>query len=487
VAHLTGAGQEIWFGRLAADWDNLRAALGWSLSSDHEDIALRICGSIWRFWSTQGLATEGRNWIQQTLDVTNRDRTRHRVAALFGAGYLAEDQNDLDAAFGCFQRSLDLAEAIGDTRGAAPALNGLGTIHKDRSEYPQALSLHTRAKSLSEAASDGRGIAVALGNMGSVHYFQGSYDQSEACWTESTRILRGLGDVQGESMIAGNLGALALDRGDLVRARELLTRTLTLQRQLADKRSIAFTLTNLGEVWFRCDDFLVAREFYAEALALFREFGDPRSEAIILTSMARLALAQGECAGAAGMLAESTQTLASIDDTSSGVDNIELLANVAVRCRAFAEAAELFGAAGVIRKTIEAPVRASLQAENDEGIATARRQMGEDAFVNACEIGRKLDFRAASERVAIIAGHIVAGAKSPSQTAGEVLIDPHRLTVRELDVLHLLSEGQSTREIAATLYISPRTASTHVTNILGKLGVTSRAAAVAHAMRIGLV
>ncbi len=284
ATHITGQGQYGWLDRLEAEWDNLRAALSWSLSSGHEEIALHICASIWRFWSIRGLATEGRGWTARALAANVGNRSRDRVAALFGAGYLAEDQNDLDAAFGCFQRSLDLAEAIDDTRGAARAVVGMGTIALDRSEYPRALALHTRAKSLSEDAGDDHEIAVALGNMGNVHYFQANYDQCEACWTEGIRILRGLGDVRGEAMIAGNLGTLILDRGDLERARESLTRTLTLQRQLGDKRSMAFTLTNLGEVWFRCDDFLVAREFYAEALALFREFGDPRSEAIVLTS-----------------------------------------------------------------------------------------------------------------------------------------------------------------------------------------------------------
>lgn len=57
------------------------------------------------------------------------------------------------------------------------------------------------------------------------------------------------------------------------------------------------------------------------------------------------------------------------------------------------------------------------------------------------------------------------------------------LTAREQDVLRLLAEGRSNREIAAQLFIAPKTASVHVSNILGKLGAASRteAAAIAHA------
>ena len=60
------------------------------------------------------------------------------------------------------------------------------------------------------------------------------------------------------------------------------------------------------------------------------------------------------------------------------------------------------------------------------------------------------------------------------------------LTSRELEVLRLVAEGRSNGQIAAQLFISPKTASVHVSNILAKLGVTGRgeAAAVAHRARL---
>jgi DNA-binding CsgD family transcriptional regulator len=56
-----------------------------------------------------------------------------------------------------------------------------------------------------------------------------------------------------------------------------------------------------------------------------------------------------------------------------------------------------------------------------------------------------------------------------------------------VDVLKLLVEGKSTNDIAEQLFISPRTVSTHVASILGKLGVPTRSAAVALALRSNLV
>ena len=61
------------------------------------------------------------------------------------------------------------------------------------------------------------------------------------------------------------------------------------------------------------------------------------------------------------------------------------------------------------------------------------------------------------------------------------------LTDRETEVLRQLAEGKSNKEIARALTIAEKTARTHVSNILGKLGVASRTQAALHAVRSGLV
>ena len=61
------------------------------------------------------------------------------------------------------------------------------------------------------------------------------------------------------------------------------------------------------------------------------------------------------------------------------------------------------------------------------------------------------------------------------------------LTPREREVLHLLVEGKSDREIAAELFMAPRTVSWHVGHILAKLEAESRTAAAATALRNGIV
>jgi DNA-binding NarL/FixJ family response regulator len=83
-------------------------------------------------------------------------------------------------------------------------------------------------------------------------------------------------------------------------------------------------------------------------------------------------------------------------------------------------------------------------------------------------------------------GPPVRGRRPPEGEDGEP--DPAAafgLTPREVDVLGLLIEGRTDRQIAEALFISPHTVGIHVSRILGKLGVTSRteAASVAYRLR----
>jgi DNA-binding NarL/FixJ family response regulator len=70
---------------------------------------------------------------------------------------------------------------------------------------------------------------------------------------------------------------------------------------------------------------------------------------------------------------------------------------------------------------------------------------------------------------------------------GFTLLRPRILTPREIEVLHLVARGETDRSIAERLYLSRRTVSSHVSNILAKLDVPSRRAAVIAAARIGLL
>jgi ATP/maltotriose-dependent transcriptional regulator MalT len=83
-------------------------------------------------------------------------------------------------------------------------------------------------------------------------------------------------------------------------------------------------------------------------------------------------------------------------------------------------------------------------------------------------------------------GRLPIEADAPEAATAKAGIDAFGLTQREREVLELLADGRSNPQIAAELFISRKTASVHVSNILGKLGVASRGEAAAVAHRLGL-
>ncbi len=115
--------------------------------------------------------------------------------------------------------------------------------------------------------------------------------------------------------------------------------------------------------------------------------------------------------------------------------------------------------------------------------------------IKAGAIGYLLkDTQAAELRKAIKAA--AAGQVQLSPQASAYLVQQVRLpetrptetlTAREMEVLRLLADGQSNKEIARTLQIAEDTAKTHVRHVLAKLGVQSRTQAVLCAIRLGLV
>jgi two-component system, NarL family, response regulator LiaR len=90
---------------------------------------------------------------------------------------------------------------------------------------------------------------------------------------------------------------------------------------------------------------------------------------------------------------------------------------------------------------------------------------------------------------AAAAGQVQLSPKAAARLMREVRApeSPETLTDRETEVLRLLAQGKSNKEIAAELVIGEKTVKTHVSNILSKLGVTSRTQAALYAARIGLV
>ena len=126
-------------------------------------------------------------------------------------------------------------------------------------------------------------------------------------------------------------------------------------------------------------------------------------------------------------------------------------------------------------------------------LATSTR--GEPGWVEACdelaEAGRvadELGARPLAERVAVLARR--AGLLVPAARDGDADAAPARavsLTGREQDVLRLVAQGWTNRQVGAALFISEKTVSVHLSNVMAKLGASGRTEAVSLAHRAGLL
>jgi DNA-binding CsgD family transcriptional regulator len=160
---------------------------------------------------------------------------------------------------------------------------------------------------------------------------------------------------------------------------------------------------------------------------------------------------------------------------------------------AWDKAAQAWEAAGEPSPLAVALLRAAeaaLGAGDREGGATRLRRAAELAQrLGAGPLSGDIALLARRARITLGQAGEAADARAVSAQAAQAKQpEPEQLglTARELEVLRLVAAGRSNREIAGELFISVKTASVHVSNILGKLGVTSRgeAAAAAHRLRL---
>ena len=138
-----------------------------------------------------------------------------------------------------------------------------------------------------------------------------------------------------------------------------------------------------------------------------------------------------------------------------------------------------------------------IKKENPQVEVIALTSVLDDATVisaiRAGAIGYLLKDTEADELIGAIkaadAGQVQLSPKAAERLVREVRApdNPEKLTAREVEVLRLLAEGKANKEIATQLNISETTVKTHVSNILMKIGLTSRTQAALYALRLGLV
>jgi DNA-binding CsgD family transcriptional regulator len=287
--------------------------------------------------------------------------------------------------------------------------------------------------------------------------------------------------------------SIALARGDIATAvrRATASRTVLSGSRYDDQEHLPQAVLDI-ELSLATDGPAAAVDLAAETLAQYDlSASSPRYVWPLLAAAAAAARqAPGEAADA---LLCRLRTLAEKLEVSGPVQRAWQLWYAAIDPRANDDAgaasasARLDAAdAGVAAwEAIDEPYPAALALVVAAQVALTGGPSGREAAVGrlrrAALLAEHLGARPLAEQIAALLLR-AAGTGNGARTERERL----SLTGRELEVLRLVTAGQSNREIAAALFISPKTASVHVSNILGKLGAATRteAAARAHALRL---
>jgi LuxR family maltose regulon positive regulatory protein len=383
--------------------------------------------------------------FEQVVDLTSQSgdmiMTINALSNLAGMRYM---MGQLRGAAASYQQVLDLAAARLGERSSATgkALLGLGELAREWNDLEGALKYYHDAASVLEKSVE-IGLAIVLLSIARVKATQGDWDSAQE-YLERAR-LHAQGSTTTPSMIAS--GSLQvrfwIARGEL---------------ELAGHWAQAHGLLEqpIGSAITQMDGNAALSEFVL-------------SDHLTL---ARLLLAQGQPEWAL----EALNPLLDVFERKAHMRRmIEVLVLKALACKQQGE--------------IEAALLSL-----DRAVALARPEGYQRTFLDEGEPMAQLLYQAIARGdsssytknlLAALSDELSRPLAGIEQVLAESLVEP--LSERELEVLNLIADGLSNREISARLYISPSTVKGHTANIYGKLNVSSRTQAVARAHSLGIL
>ncbi len=485
--------------------DRSRATLERALElvpSEPTEVGAELLAHQVRFRLLQGRYIEGAEVAERAIamsDALGLDSVKVRVLNRYSPALVT--LGEPERAEQIFEESLELARKVGDNDDLATALVNHADILHVYGRSADALEvLESAADELTESDRSGIWLNLLRAEI--------AFDLGD--WGVADELLpqpRGLPPSNTRANWDVRRGEFALGQGEHAEARLALEDSWAILADSAEPQYIAATAALLAELELREGKVEEARALIAEALDRIQYCTEDAARLLrifvagvaVEASGAELArdLGDAEAETAAIERAESMLSFseASVEETNGPVEQARYAVARAEHARAAAsdEAAELWAAAASAWAELRRPYpQASALHRRAEALVVAdERQEAAAAAAEAHEIAGRLGAKWLQGEVESLAARArldLGADKDPAEADGAAAPaeDPFGLTDRERQVLAMVAAGATNREIAAELFIAEKTASVHVSRILGKLGVRSRTEAAAVAHRQGL-
>jgi predicted ATPase/DNA-binding CsgD family transcriptional regulator/Flp pilus assembly protein TadD len=517
---LRGPQQSEWMQVLDREHDNLRAALDWLTSGRQTtatqpaassqppettdtqiEWAARLASALGRYWPTRGYVAEGRRWFEVVLasvDIEQTDQVRAwHLNAFNHAGTLAGMHGDYDEASVLAKKSLEVARVLNNKQSMGRSLNILGVIARRQGNYPLAEEYFTECLQLFHELGDKVWVAGTLSNLAIVAHIRGKYEEARALIADSIDLRQEIGDKTGLGITLDNLSSMYREHGDFDQARAQIDDALALAQEQGNKLRLTHLLAAKGLLLCDQGDYEQAEPMLNESLEMARATGEQSQLANTLAYLARVALHRRDYPLARSLFRQALDINAQAHKYDvEMVDLLEWIATLEVSQAAasgkpegYRHAALLLGAAESRREEMGAPIPPVSRTHHSETTRAARDRLGAKLFDATRTEGRDMAFDQAlaltlREELVPPSPQTSPDTDTRHQTPDTRLLD---LTERELEVLRLLADGLTNKEIAERLVLSYRTVQTHLYRIFNKLDVTTRSAATSHAIRLGLV